>query len=81
VHAPSEEKSDESKYSLYEELEQVFFLIFLKYHIKILLEIFNAKVGRLNRFKPTVCNESLHQDSNDSGARIVNIAISKTAAV
>jgi len=25
VHAPSEEKSDESKYSLYEELEQVYF--------------------------------------------------------
>ena len=28
VHAPSEEKSDESKCSLYEELEQVFFLSF-----------------------------------------------------
>jgi hypothetical protein len=29
VHAPSEEKSDESKDSLYEELEQVFFIISL----------------------------------------------------
>ena len=29
VHAPSEEKSDESKDSFYEELEQVFFMIFL----------------------------------------------------
>jgi len=38
-------------------------------------------VGRENIFKPTVCNESLHQDSNDSGARIVNIAISKNPAV
>ena len=28
VHAPSEEKSDESKDSFYEELEQVFFLSF-----------------------------------------------------
>jgi hypothetical protein len=27
VHAPSEEKSDESKESFYEELEQVFFII------------------------------------------------------
>jgi len=36
VHAPSEEKSDESKDSFYEELEQVFDH-FPKYHTKILL--------------------------------------------
>jgi len=29
VHAPSEVKSDDSKDSFYEELEQVFFIIFL----------------------------------------------------
>ena len=29
VHAPSEEKSDDSKDSFYKELEQVFFIIFL----------------------------------------------------
>jgi hypothetical protein len=45
VHAPSEEKSDESKDSFYEELEQVFYY-FPKYHMKILLGDFNAKVGR-----------------------------------
>jgi len=36
VHAPSEEKSDDSKDSFYEELEQVFDH-FPKYHTKILL--------------------------------------------
>ena len=45
VHAPSEEKSEESKDSFYEELEQVFDH-FPKYHTKILLGDFNAKVGR-----------------------------------
>ena len=45
VHAPSEEKSDEAKDSFYEELEQVFDH-FPKYHMKILLGDFNAKVGR-----------------------------------
>ena len=45
VHAPSEEKSDESKDSFYEELEQVFDHL-PKYHTKILLGDFNAKVGR-----------------------------------
>jgi hypothetical protein len=40
--------------------------------MKILLEDFNAKVGRENIFKPTSGNESLHQDSNDNGVRTVN---------
>ena len=72
MHAPSEEKSDESKDSFYEELEQVFHN-FPKY-TKILLGDFNAKVGRENVFKPTIGQESLHQDSNDNGVRLVNFA-------
>jgi len=44
VHAPREEKSDEAKDSFYEELEQVFDQ-FPKYHIKMLLGDFIAKVG------------------------------------
>ena len=45
---------------------------FPEYQMKILLGDFNAKVGRENIFKPTHGNESLHQDSNDNGVRIVN---------
>jgi len=75
VHAPSEVKSIDSKDSFYEELEQVFDH-FPKYHMKILLGDFNAKVERENIFKPTTGNESLHQDSNDNGVRIVNFATS-----
>jgi hypothetical protein len=69
----SEEKSNELKDSFYEELEQVFDH-FPKYHMKILLGDFNAKVGRENIFKPTIGKESLHQDSNDNGVRIVKFA-------
>jgi hypothetical protein len=36
---------------LYEELEQVFDQ-FPRYHMKNLLRVFNAKVGRENIFKP-----------------------------
>ena len=42
--------------------------------MKIILGDFNAKVGRQNVFKPTIRNESLNQDSNDNGVRIVNFA-------
>ena len=66
MHAQSEEKSDSSKDSFYEELEQGSDR-FPKYDMKILLGDFNAKVGRKNIFKPTIGNESLHQDSNDNG--------------
>ena len=80
MHAPSEDKSDDSKDSFYEELEQVFDH-FPRYHMKILLGDFNAKVGRDNIFKPTIGNESLHQDSNDNGVRIVNLGTSKNLVV
>jgi hypothetical protein len=45
----------------------------INYHTKILLGDFNAKVGRENIFKLTIGNESLHQDSNDDGVRIVTL--------
>jgi len=59
VHAPSEEKIYDSKDSFYEDLERVF-NHFPKYHMKILLGYFNAKVGREKIFKPTNGNDSLH---------------------
>ena len=34
-------------------------------------------MGKENIFKLTIGNESLHQDSNDNGVRIVNYATSK----
>jgi hypothetical protein len=45
VHAPTESKGDDIKDSFYKELEQVFDH-FPRYHMKILLGDFNAKVGR-----------------------------------
>ena len=45
MHAPSEEKYDDSEDSFCEELERVFDH-FPKYHMKIILGVFNAKVGR-----------------------------------
>ena len=47
---------------------------FPKYHTKMLLGDFNGKVGRENIFKPTIGQESLHQNSIDNGVRLVNFA-------
>jgi hypothetical protein len=58
------------------ELEHVFNK-FPKYHMKILLGDFNAKVGKEDIFKLTIGNESLPEISNDNGVRLVNFATSK----
>jgi hypothetical protein len=49
--------------------------------MKILLGGFNAKVGREDNFEPTIGNESLHENSNDNGDRLVNYATSKNLRV
>jgi len=45
--------------------------------MKILLGDFNEKLGREDIFKPTIENESLHQDSTDNGVSVINFASSK----
>jgi hypothetical protein len=58
------------------ELERVFDK-FPKYHMKILLGYFNAKVSKEDIFKPTIKNESLHEMINNTGVRVENFATSK----
>jgi hypothetical protein len=62
------------KDSFCEELEPMFDK-FPKYHMEILLEDFNGKVGREDIL------HSLHEISNDNGVRLVNFATSKNLRV
>ena len=48
--------------------------------MKIILGDFSTKLEREDIFKPTIENESLHQDSKDNDFRIVNFAISKKSS-
>jgi hydroxypyruvate isomerase len=80
VQAPTEDKTVDVKESFYEELEHVFDK-FPKYHMKILLQNLNAKVGKEDIFKQIIGNESLHKIRNDNGIRVVNFATSKNLAV
>jgi hypothetical protein len=75
VHAPTEDKSDDTKDNFCEELECLLEQ-FPKYNMKIFLGDFNAKVGREDIFKPMVRNESLHEIINDV-IRVVNFTTSK----
>jgi hypothetical protein len=70
VHAPTEDKNDDTNECFYAQLERVFDK-FPKYHIKI------AKLGSDDIFKPPIGSESLHEISSGSGVRVVNIASSQ----
>jgi hypothetical protein len=76
VHAPTEEKSDESKVRCYEELEQMFDY-FPKCPMKFQLGDFNTKFWREVIFKPKTGNGSLHGDINKNGFTAVKFSTSK----
>jgi hypothetical protein len=78
VHVETEDKVDDVKDRFYEELERVFDK-FPKYHMKILLGDFSAKVSNEDIFKLTIRNENLHEINNDNG--VVNFASSKKMTV
>jgi hypothetical protein len=69
VQASTEDKIDDVMDSFYEDIERVFDK-FHKYHMKILLGNFNAKISNGDISKPTTGIESLHDITNDN--RVVN---------
>jgi len=45
--------------------------------IKIILGHFKAKAGKEYIYKPTIGNESLHNETNNNGIKIIQFGISK----
>jgi hypothetical protein len=62
VHSTTEDKRDVTKENHFKQLQRVLDK-FPKYHTKILLGDFIAKVGREDISKPSIGNESLHETS------------------
>ena len=61
-HASTEDKDDDIKDILYDEIKRLFDQLPM-HHMKILLGDFNAKVRRENIFQPTIGTESVHPES------------------
>ena len=46
--------------------------------IKIILGNFNTRVGKGSIYKPTIGNESLHNETNNKGIKMIQFAISNS---
>lgn len=73
VHAPCEYDDDDTKEEFYSELEAEYNAI-PDSNVKIVLGDFNAQIGQEDIYKPTIGHFSLHERSNDNGARLINFA-------
>jgi len=49
--------------------------------IKIILGDFNAKVGKESTYKPTISRESLHDETNNNGIKMIQFVISNALNV
>jgi hypothetical protein len=75
MHVSTNEKPEEKK-DLYNLLNQIICHT-ASSDIKIILGDFNTKVGKENLYKPTIGNESLHNETNDNGMKMIQFAICK----
>ena len=80
VRSSLKDNADYIKENFYEEIERLFDQL-PAYHMKILLDDFNAKAGRENILQPTIGNRSVHSECNDNGIRLLNFPTSKNLIV
>ncbi|XP_072403364.1 uncharacterized protein [Diabrotica undecimpunctata] len=73
IYAPTENASEEEKNEFYEKIEELYEEI-PKNDILILLGDFNAKIGKEDTNREIAGKETIHQNTNNNGRRICNLA-------
>jgi hypothetical protein len=76
AHAPTEDAEDHIKENFYDTLEKIYDLA-PQHDIKIVLGDFKAKIGKETTFRPTIGKESLHEETNNNGLRLIDFASGK----
>mgnify|MGYP005985764973 CR=1 FL=1 len=81
IHPPTEEKEDDVKDALYEEMDRVIDKIPKRDIIIIIMGDANAKVGREEIYKEIVGKHSKHEESNNNGLRLIELAIERNMKI
>lgn len=79
-HAPTEETEDSKKDEFYGKLERMYDAA-PRHDVKIILGDMNAKVGREEVFRNIIGRDSLHNECNENGMRLVDFAASRRMMV
>jgi len=79
-YAPNEDKSEEIKNAFYEELDKIYDTLPTG-KPKIILGYFNAKIGKEEVYRPTIGKDSLHNDTNDNGNKLVTFATARNMII
>ncbi|CAI6370121.1 unnamed protein product [Macrosiphum euphorbiae] len=73
AHAPTEEKDEDEKDLFYATLADIF--ASSTSTIRIVLGDFNAKLGREICYRNVIGNHSLHENTNNNGAKLIDFAV------
>jgi len=79
-YAPTEEKSEEIKNAFYEELDRIYDALPTG-KPKIIVDDFNAKIGKEETYTPTIGKDSLHNDTNDNGNKLITFATARNMRI
>lgn len=80
IYAPTEEKEANLKDEFYQQLERSLDALPTN-DVKVVLGDCNAKIGKEEQFRSTIGKNSLHDESNDNGRRLIDFAESKNMII
>lgn len=80
IHAPTEEKDDEIKDIFYEQIEKALDNIPSK-DVIIIMGDANAKIGREEIYKEITGGQSKHEQTNENGLRLIELAIERNMKI
>ncbi|XP_025407911.1 craniofacial development protein 2-like [Sipha flava] len=79
-YAPTEDEDEKTKNDFYKQLEALYDTK-PQNLVKVVLGDFIVKIGKEICYRPTIGQQSLHNNSNDNGVRVIYFATSKGMAI
>jgi len=80
AHASMEDKSDTKKDAFYDGLRNLYDTC-PKHDVKLIIVDLNAQIGKESIWYPTIGKEVYHQESNENGKRLIDLAASRNMVI